>query len=559
MDAVMELEIEPGPEPGSYVVHVLRSVGGGEPSETITLDLDGLVDRRPTWRRECWRRRSPHAGCMSDTEAAVQDVGRRLFDVSVHRRESAPPIARAWPSHRTRKQSADRAAARPPRARRAAVGGAVRPGDADLPVPQGAVRAARARALLPAALALRRPLRVLGMISSPHGLPRSTSRPNAPGSRRRCGPHLDSRPRGAPLARGCLLGRLHGQAARGEWHVLHFIGHGAYDTDTDEGVLAFVGRDGRADYVAASSARRSARRGRAHAAAGRAELVRVGRGRHLRPVLGHGCGAHAQRHPRGGRDAVLDQRRRGESRSLAASTRRWRIAGASTRPCAAATSAYSASDAARSSGSRPCSTSAARTRTCSTWRPCRPLRRHSRRMEPDVVAAPIPIITGITDAVPPPRAQTEPTSTPVATPASTASPTGTQPIDAARAAPLGTVPKPGPSAPPSGPTDAVAPVLHRPAPRPRAGRPAVPRQDPRRRVPRRGTRRGSARRERRVDRGRHRRRRRDRWRRLGSPSAGARRRRRRVGRFPGARRNSPLRWTPHGRTSASTASRATSS
>ena len=44
-----------------------------------------------------------------------------------------------------------------------------------------------------------------------------------------------------------------------EWHVLHFIGHGAYDTETDEGVLAFVGRDGRADYVTATSPRRPAR------------------------------------------------------------------------------------------------------------------------------------------------------------------------------------------------------------------------------------------------------------------------------------------------------------
>jgi hypothetical protein len=37
------------------------------------------------------------------------------------------------------------------------------------------------------------------------------------------------------------------------WHVLHFVGHGGYDTDTDEGVLAFVGRDGRADLVSASA------------------------------------------------------------------------------------------------------------------------------------------------------------------------------------------------------------------------------------------------------------------------------------------------------------------
>jgi hypothetical protein len=35
--------------------------------------------------------------------------------------------------------------------------------------------------------------------------------------------------------------------------VLHFIGHGTYDLETDEGVLAFLGQDGRADYVTASS------------------------------------------------------------------------------------------------------------------------------------------------------------------------------------------------------------------------------------------------------------------------------------------------------------------
>jgi len=34
--------------------------------------------------------------------------------------------------------------------------------------------------------------------------------------------------------------------------VLHFVGHGDYDTSTGEGVLALVGSDGRADLVEAS-------------------------------------------------------------------------------------------------------------------------------------------------------------------------------------------------------------------------------------------------------------------------------------------------------------------
>jgi hypothetical protein len=46
---------------------------------------------------------------------------------------------------------------------------------------------------------------------------------------------------------------VHSMLLEREWHVLHFIGHGTYDVETDEGVLAFVGRDGRADYVTATS------------------------------------------------------------------------------------------------------------------------------------------------------------------------------------------------------------------------------------------------------------------------------------------------------------------
>ena len=38
----------------------------------------------------------------------------------------------------------------------------------------------------------------------------------------------------------------------GEWHVLHFIGHGDFDPGRDEGVLALTREDGRADLVAAT-------------------------------------------------------------------------------------------------------------------------------------------------------------------------------------------------------------------------------------------------------------------------------------------------------------------
>jgi len=46
---------------------------------------------------------------------------------------------------------------------------------------------------------------------------------------------------------------IHTKLLEQEWHVLHFIGHGTYDTETDEGMLAFVGADGRADLVPANA------------------------------------------------------------------------------------------------------------------------------------------------------------------------------------------------------------------------------------------------------------------------------------------------------------------
>jgi len=43
--------------------------------------------------------------------------------------------------------------------------------------------------------------------------------------------------------------RLHERLVDDRWHVLHFIGHGDYDHNADQGRVALVGEDGRADWV----------------------------------------------------------------------------------------------------------------------------------------------------------------------------------------------------------------------------------------------------------------------------------------------------------------------
>lgn len=47
MDAIIELEIGAGPADRTFIVHVLRSLSGGEPSATVRLEIDDIVDDLP--------------------------------------------------------------------------------------------------------------------------------------------------------------------------------------------------------------------------------------------------------------------------------------------------------------------------------------------------------------------------------------------------------------------------------------------------------------------------------------------------------------------------------
>jgi hypothetical protein len=253
MDTVMELEIGPGPEPGSYVVHVLRSVGGGEPTETITLDLDELLARRPLLEASVLSSSVSARRVMSDTEAAIQSVGLRLFESTftgaigtAYRTSMAVASERGKGVQIALRLTAPGLAALPWEALFDAQTGTYlcrkEPLVRHVPAPYS-----------PAALAIEPPLRVLGMISSPRGLPALDVSAERERLEEALRPHLESGRVELHWLDDVSWTGVHGKLLEQEWHVLHFIGHGIYDTETDEGVLAFTGRDGRADYVTASS------------------------------------------------------------------------------------------------------------------------------------------------------------------------------------------------------------------------------------------------------------------------------------------------------------------
>ena len=104
----------------------------------------------------------------------------------------------------------------------------------------------------PAPLQVRPPLRILGVVSSPRDLHRLDADAEKE--------HL-ARALAGPASQGlaevhwapdATWAGLHEMLMDGEWHVLHYIGHGSFDPARDEGVLALEREDGRADLVSAS-------------------------------------------------------------------------------------------------------------------------------------------------------------------------------------------------------------------------------------------------------------------------------------------------------------------
>ena len=248
----MELEIGPGPDPGSFVVRVLQSVGGGEPSETFHLDLDDLLQRRPQLEANVLLSSVAARRVMSDSEASIQDVGRRLF-------ESAFTGSVASAYRTSMAVASERGESVQIALRLTAPGLAALPWEA-LYDPETQRYLCRKDPLVrnvPAPdsprLQITAPLRVLGMISSPRGLPMLDVELERERLEEALKPHIDDGRVELQWLDEVSWDGLHDKLLERAWHVLHFIGHGTYDTDTDEGVLAFVGRDGRADYVSASA------------------------------------------------------------------------------------------------------------------------------------------------------------------------------------------------------------------------------------------------------------------------------------------------------------------
>jgi hypothetical protein len=238
------IEVSIGPGPAGCRVDVVRSPAG-EASAAVTLDAEALLARRKELQQAILASSVPTRRLLDENEQSIREVGQALFRALLGTGEVAG-----------RYRAAER--------------------DEDLrlvlriddPVLAGlpwesmyddgiGTYVCRCHQLVrhvgvPAAaapLAVSPPLRILGIVSSPRGLhPLDVEKEKENLTRALAGNNTVQ----LTWAPSATWAALHDLLLSGTWHVVHFIGHGAFDPDRDEGVLALTGEDGRKDLIEAS-------------------------------------------------------------------------------------------------------------------------------------------------------------------------------------------------------------------------------------------------------------------------------------------------------------------
>ncbi|MCX2931191.1 CHAT domain-containing protein [Mycobacterium sp. CVI_P3] len=251
MSSDIELEIGAGPSPDEFTIRVVRAVSGGEQSANTRLDVDGILRGRDALESTVLASAVAGRRIASAGERQLQQVGRQLFEALF-----SGPVYGAY--------RASLGAAQQQGERLRVVLRLTAPRLAALPWealfdPETGTYICRKEPLVrhvpapytPEPLEVVLPLRVLGLVASPRGLPTLDVVAEQA--------HL-SQALAGPISAGLIelvwLTQASWEAVQEkllseQWHVLHFIGHGDYDVANDQGLIALVGSDGRANLVGA--------------------------------------------------------------------------------------------------------------------------------------------------------------------------------------------------------------------------------------------------------------------------------------------------------------------
>ena len=248
------IEVAIGPEggaSGSFRVDVLRSEAG-EASAIARLDVESLRARRAQLEQAVLSSAAAGPERLALAERDIQTIGEELFsallgtgEVAGRYRASAALAARQGEPLRVvlRTDTPELASLTWEAMYDPAARGFICRRDQlvrHVPVP----------AVAPP-LSTRLPLRILAVVSSPTDLtPMNVRREQDQLGQALAGLQAEGLVE-VHWAREASWAGLHELLLGGDWHVLHFIGHGRYDAGRDEGAVALVGRGGRAEWIEA--------------------------------------------------------------------------------------------------------------------------------------------------------------------------------------------------------------------------------------------------------------------------------------------------------------------
>jgi len=235
-----------------FKVDVLRS-RAGEASVSVALDTDRLLERGTHWQQAVLASAVSSRAMLSETERPLREAGAMLFSALLGSGEVACRY-RASAALAADQGQGLRVVLRIDSALLAGL-----PWEAMYDDAVGAYVCRREQlvrhvsvASVPAPLTVRPPLRILGIVSSPRGLPLlDVEKEQKQLTHALNGLYSDGRVI-VHWAQDATWAELQDLLLSQEWHVVHFIGHGDFDFDRDEGVLALVGEDGRRDLVEAN-------------------------------------------------------------------------------------------------------------------------------------------------------------------------------------------------------------------------------------------------------------------------------------------------------------------
>ncbi len=248
----MEIAIGPGDAEGRFRVEVVNSPAG-EASALTKLDTQRLLARRDELQRAVLLSAVRTRRVLTEDERCVREVGQELFTALLGSGEAAGryQASAAISVERGERLQVVLRISSP------ALAGL--PWEAMYDEAMGEFVCRRTQLVrhvsvpaLAAPLMVSLPLRILGVISIPRGLPRLDT-----GKEKELLGQALAGATGAGVvqmewAPSASWEALQEMLLDGPWHVLHFIGHGEFDYAQDEGVLALTGADGRALLVTAS-------------------------------------------------------------------------------------------------------------------------------------------------------------------------------------------------------------------------------------------------------------------------------------------------------------------